>query len=359
MLDWNAGRKSPPFPTLIPLEKILKLMDAFYLVLKSDKIENSIKLFGIDDSEIYILSQFKNIIDNESQRFLIKVDKYCTIKQGDTPLKALFNYGKVYSEFEHNIKNYKLIYFKTGPGYFNPRIFRPFIHEKIRIAFSIDRKLAELKDEIFQYPEFTPYNINYKSLLGAVNQLAALKEMLFSIFNTVYPSRKNLNTYGQSIKNLLVLACIEVENQLKGIYQANEMTSKTHYNTKDYIKLKSILKLDKYEVVFPFYPELKGFSPFKSWSAKNPTKSLRWYDSYNAIKHNSEQNFSKATLENAISAISAVAVLIKSQYGNNIPSWKEQIGGFLEVNDYITWKTNEKILPPLKDRAWVEQRLML
>lgn len=58
--------------------------------------------------------------------------------------------------------------------------------------------------------------------------------MLIAVMRTIHPSPDNLNTYGQNIKNLLVLACIEVETQFKGIITCHEKTAKSRYSTKDY-----------------------------------------------------------------------------------------------------------------------------
>lgn len=65
----------------------------------------------------------------------------------------------------------------------------------------------------------------------AVNQLGALKQILLSIFHTTYPASGNIKSYGQNVKNWLVLSCIEVETQLKGIFKANESVPKNNYTT--------------------------------------------------------------------------------------------------------------------------------
>jgi hypothetical protein len=264
-------------------------------------------------------------------------------------------------------KDFTLTKIHFTPGQYYPRVYRPFLEENTSVFFEDDEQVSDgtrydvLKKE---YAGAIDYPIEKKHLLLSVNQLATLKEMLVSVFNTVYPvfdtdnpSQNNSTTFGHNIKNLLVLACIEVETQLKGIYKAHESATQSHHSTKDYVKLKDVLHLDKYEVHFPFYSELPSMQPFKNWSAQQPTGSLEWYDSYNALKHNSENEFHRANLGNAISAVSAVAILIKAQYGDNIPFWKEQFGSFFELSHNIRWSAEEKISPPLENAEWMPKNL--
>jgi hypothetical protein len=334
-------------------------MDKIFLLnSKFDKKDYVDQLIGQKGQSLYNLNIEEFIENNEVHRFIKQSYEYCTIKTGDTPIKALFKYGRVYSEGGGSIKDYRLIELNVKPGHYYPRVFRPFLlTKKIGTLRSTSQDLKELKSKILNYPEFLPSNMAH--ILSAVNQLGVLKEMLISILNTIYPSTKNLKSFGQSMKNILVLSCIEVETQLKGIYKAHEAVSSNNYTTKNYVKLKDVLQLDKYEISLPFYPDLKPFAPFKSWKAANPSTSLPWYNGYNAIKHNSEIEFDKATLMNAISSVCAVAILIKAQYGTNIPFWSEKAGSFFNIKNKSKWTTEEKVLPPLVKNDWRVSRLGL
>ena len=323
---------------------------------RSDKKETIDSLIFQKDSKLYHASIETYIEDNQKKRFISQSFEYCKIKNNDSPLSALFKYGDIYSTSSLKAKDFRLNKFAQIPGEFNPRVFRPFIQVHESINFGVENKIDKLAKEVFRYPDFTPND--FTKQIMAVNQLGTLKEILLTILDTTYPATSNLKTYGQNIKNLLVLSCIEVETQLKGIFKANEFNAKTsNYTTKDFVKLKDILHLDKYSVKYPYYPALKPITPFKKWKASNPTTSLKWYDSYNSIKHNGELDFNKATLENAISAFSAVAILLKAQYGNHIPFWEEKVGGIIEVTNNITWSVNEMLLPPLKKGHWIPTKI--
>lgn len=320
-----------------------------------DKIDSIGSLVYQKGDRLYHASIKKYIEHNQVHRYLENSFEYCTLKNNDLPLTALFKYGRIYSGSGSKAADYRLIKLNQLPGSYYPRVFRPLIKERETISFGENNKIEKLEEFVLGLPEFIPHDSALQTM--AVNQLGALKQILLSIFDTTYPAADNLKSYGQIVKNLLVLSCIEVETQLKGVFKANESVPKNNYTTKDYIKLKDILHLDKYHIRYPYYPQLKSFAPFKNWTTNSPTKSLKWYDSYNAIKHNGELEFSRATLENAILAFSAVAILIKAQYGNNIPYWEEKIGSFLEIDEKIVWKIEEQILPPINKGVWNSSKL--
>jgi hypothetical protein len=193
----------------------------------------------------------------------------------------------------------------------------------------------------------------------SINQLSVFKEMLLDIAGTVFPEPTNLQTYGHTIKNLLVLACIEVETHLKGIYKAHELSAKKLYTTKDYVKLKELLKLEHYKVTYPFFSKLSTFQPFKGWDIANPTVSLPWYTAYNTVKHDGELRFSEATLENCIAAISAVAILIHAQYGDRIPFAREKLGSFFQIDLNYKWGRTEHLLPPWEGNKWYKEKVIV
>jgi hypothetical protein len=55
------------------------------------------------------------------------------------------------------------------------------------------------------------------------------------------------------------------------------------------------------------------FRPFQAWA--NGTGQLPWYADYNAIKHDREAEFRRATLKSLVNAMGAVYVLVVAQFG--------------------------------------------
>jgi hypothetical protein len=76
-------------------------------------------------------------------------------------------------------------------------------------------------------------------------------------------------------------------------------------------------KLDEYAVTFPNYPWLAAFKPYGGWNTDNPTCSLGWYDAYNAVKHDRQTQFGRATLRRVFEAISACVVMMAAQFGSD------------------------------------------
>lgn len=264
-------------------------------------------------------------------------------------------------------------FFSTAPGYkdqadniyliepipqlagnYFPRIYRPVFHRSEGmngIGFNPSNKILTGP---FYTNDYFPCNEN--TLVRSVQQLNTLIDRLKTIFINIYPTTSNYDAFGHELRNLLILSCTEVEAQLKGILLENNIrSSNNNYTTRDYVKLKSVLGLDKYKICFPYYPEINSVTPFDTWDASNPTQSIFWYDNYNAVKHNNENEFHKATLISTINAVSAVCVLLISQYGSNMPYWSDLVGGFFDIVETPTWTFDECYIPPFKNSSWTPQ----
>jgi len=62
-------------------------------------------------------------------------------------------------------------------------------------------------------------------------------------------------------------------------------------------------------------PGLGQFSPFDQWDQLKATKSLPWYNAYNAVKHHREERFNFASLGHLIDAAAALHILQSAQFG--------------------------------------------
>lgn len=196
-------------------------------------------------------------------------------------------------------------------------------------------------------------------MIGSINQLAILTDELNQIFKTIHPVKNNYKSFGHNLRNLLILACTEVEAQLKGIIRANSINQRTNYTTKDYYKLRDVLNLNEYKILFNYYPSIDLCSPFKKWKQDKPTQSLKWYDSYNAVKHDREESFDRANLIDTINAVSALAILIVAQYGSNISYWNERIGNFYNFKNLPSWKPTDYYLPPFENSDWILKHMAI
>lgn len=175
----------------------------------------------------------------------------------------------------------------------------------------------------------------------ALGQLNVLTRQLADICQTVHPDQGTLDTYGHAIRNLLILACTEVEAHWRGILVANGVMKK-RYTTDDYVQLLGAMQLDEYSVDFPYYPWLGSRTPFQGWNNVSPTQSLSWYDAYNSVKHDRETKFSRATLGRAFDSVSACAIMMLAQYGHSISGWHlSDAARFFNIRERPRWEPSE------------------
>jgi hypothetical protein len=194
-------------------------------------------------------------------------------------------------------------------------------------------------DRMKESPGFHPGNTQYSELIETSRgQLVALREQLERIFRTVHPVPANYGAYGHDIRNLLILAATEVEAHWKGVLTANGVAGG---NTNDYVKLLPAMKLDEYALRLPFYPWLPEVAPFSGWSSTAPTRSLSWYDAYNAVKHDREKEFQRGTLLHTLEAVCGCAVMIFAQFGVSGSAYRAEISTFFEIAASPKWDPSE------------------
>jgi hypothetical protein len=204
----------------------------------------------------------------------------------------------------------------------------------------------------FEYPHDFPgicpdITTDNETLAVSTGQLDALTLQLEEICRTVHPDASTLQTFGHNIRNLLILACTEVEAQWSGVLGANEYHH-TKMTTSDYVKLAEPLRLREYEIRYRSFPWLNTFKPFANWNASGrPTQDLEWYAAYNRTKHNREIDFREATLARTLEALTACYVMLLSQYGAEFyRRFHGQRASVFEAVAWPSWQLNEVYIRP-------------
>jgi hypothetical protein len=151
--------------------------------------------------------------------------------------------------------------------------------------------------------------------IGSNVATSSIFEAVESLFRYIEPTKENLSTFGHRIREVLILTCTEVESAWRSVLEANSSKSKFAYTTKDYSSLLEPMRLREWSVGLTDYPDLGQFSPFYSWDQSRPTKSLPWYDAYNAVKHHREERFRLANLGNLINAAASLHIMQSAQFG--------------------------------------------
>lgn len=158
--------------------------------------------------------------------------------------------------------------------------------------------------------------IDEKNNLEEKQALYMLLKKLNEILLYIEPTKSSLTTYSHELRNLLILACTELENQFASLLKLLEIKpSRKYYNTNDYVKIIDDSNIKYYQISFKNYEILNTVVPFKNWSKKEPTKSIKWYDAYNKTKHNRSEYFEFANLKNVIYAIAANIILYCIRFG--------------------------------------------
>lgn len=141
-------------------------------------------------------------------------------------------------------------------------------------------------------------------------------EHLEQVFTFVEPSSINENCFGHQIRNVYLLACTELEANCIGILEDNGFKKKGNWNIHDYKNLIVPMHLESYTVKLRNYPSYHIENPFESWDKGPNGNPPVWWSEYNKVKHDRHKNFTKATLSNLISSVSALLILLKAQFGN-------------------------------------------
>ena len=233
----------------------------------------------------------------------------------------------------------KLLETQVPAGQYFPRIARPV--------------LTTYGGQANVEPEKNPPIHDLESLKA---QLTVLVRELQRICQTVHPCGELLTVYGHDIRNLLILACTEVELHWRSVLENNGV-SEENLTTNQYVELADAMKLADYSISFPRYPWLKkSFQPFKNWSgSKIPSQDLAWYYGYNQVKHHRLERFSEGNLGHVFEAIAACAIMFRAQFGKSeYLNWRAESGIFIDFVDEPVWLLSEHYIyvPGLSTPTW-------
>ncbi len=246
--------------------------------------------------------------------------------QLDIPAGATFEQG-IFSLFsdDDGTTAWDVVSMQLPPGHYYPRMARP-TEMMPGNSPGFYPGIGELQHE----------------LADMQRQLAALVRQLEQVCRYVHPAPENLNAYGAEIRELLILACTEVEEHWRAVLRANGV-SRERPTTRDYVALQGPMKLGEYAIRFDQFPGLPAFRPFLGWgTSDSPTKDLPWYDAYNAVKHSRSENFARGTFEHALSAVAACAVMVFGQVGRQCAFQRGSgLDGFLSIESAPSWDYGE------------------
>jgi len=213
---------------------------------------------------------------------------------------------------------------KLSPGEYYPHMARPTSEDP--------------KDSPGRNPDPHP---DQRERANSAGQMVALIEQLEAICRVVHPEGVNMRVFGQGIRNVLILACTEVEAHCRRILSAN---GNEGTNMTEYARLAGAMRLGEYSVSFPYYPWLKPIRPFNNWKLG---RRLGWYSAYNGVKHNREKELSRGTLQQAFQAVAGCFVLLCAEKGWDFAlKGKAANRAFLKLIGVPNWHPSELYVIP-------------
>ena len=106
------------------------------------------------------------------------------------------------------------------------------------------------------------------------------------------------------------------------------------------------MKLNEYQVELTYYPWLPTITHFENWNSTLPTQTLPWYDAYNKTKHDRDEHFMMASLDNALSALTACFIVLCAQYGWDFAlKGEDGTRAFFRLITAPTWPFAEIYIP--------------
>lgn len=202
-------------------------------------------------------------------------------------------------------------------------------------------------------PGISPSSRDHPNQIAIMRgQLIVLMRQLVRVTQTIYPCSENFDAYGHDIRNLLILACTEVEAHWRGVLVENGAQTK-QFTTKDYVKLVNPMKLREYAVSFPNYPWLEPIRPFERWATGgSPTQELPWYRAYNVVKHDRESSFAESKFICAFQAVTACAVMMCAQFGAAEGFGRDsELRYFFSLAQVPKWHPSEVYIHPYEGHA--------
>ena len=138
----------------------------------------------------------------------------------------------------------------------------------------------------------------------------------------MHPVEDNLPVYSLRYYELLLRASTEFESVCKNEIANRTLSNKSakDLNIEDYFKLEEFFRknnpskpgeapvhqLAAWKVGFLFDPIIYR-QPLIPWKT---THVLPWYQSYNKVKHNRQQEYQRASLENVLDAIGGLFIVL-------------------------------------------------
>lgn len=125
----------------------------------------------------------------------------------------------------------------------------------------------------------------------------------------IEPVDEHLTAYSHRLYEILLRSCTEFESICKEVLTSEDNPKTGNLNIADYVLVEPKLQLTRQVVTVNIWrPAPISLTPFSTWTKKEP--SLKWYQGYNAVKHNRNLGFSHASLRNVRDSLASLFVIL-------------------------------------------------
>ena len=147
------------------------------------------------------------------------------------------------------------------------------------------------------------------------NYMLALENDINNVAKYIEFNEDNYNCYSIELAHLLLSTASEVDVVAKALIVKIDRSCSVESNINFYRKVikPAIPNLSKLKILIPRYS--LGFEPWSSWD--NDVNPL-WWKAYNDVKHERNNSFHQATLENTLNTFSGLLSLLLYYYKDQV-----------------------------------------
>ncbi|MBR6319102.1 MAG: hypothetical protein IKR50_01515, partial [Prevotella sp.] len=172
---------------------------------------------------------------------------------GEMTEKQLFDVVRkahIYYSSLNEGENYRLKHLELDCGQCFNSIYRPIFTYYLTEDF---QATSQSKISSTEYYKDLPINC-FQDYSNQLRQLEIILDDMAEVFKVVAPHYQQRSVYGHAIRNIIILACTEMDARMQDILANNGVNpNRKYFEMKDYFKLKDPLKLDEYELSFYRY----------------------------------------------------------------------------------------------------------
>jgi hypothetical protein len=152
--------------------------------------------------------------------------------------------------------------------------------------------------------------ITFKTPKHHWNYFLALEQDLEHVSRYIEFSNANLNTYSIELTHLLLSASSEVDVVMKQLC----LLVAPNQTTKNIDHYKSVIRGNLSEFMAERITIDRFGLSFKPWENWEQNKNPNWWRSYNNVKHQRNEHYNKANLQNTINALGALLLTVVYYY---------------------------------------------